>query len=67
MREMVEHFEFYPEAVRADKTGYFLIFESSEKGEEMGVACVKHFKKWKFRGQHMYMSFSGRGSALDGR
>lgn len=65
MRKMVEAFKFYPEAVRVDKTGYFVIFEASQKGEAMAEKCGKHFKKWKFRKQHMYMQFYARGSALD--
>lgn len=66
MRKMVEAFNFYPEALRADKTGYFLIFEASDKGERMAEECGIHFKKWKFRKQHMYPQFCARGTATNG-
>ena len=66
MRKMVETFDFYPEAVRADETGYFFIFEASDKGEEMAEKCGEHFKKWKFRKQHMYPQFCARGSVTGG-
>ena len=52
LRKMVEKVDFFPEAVRADKTGYFLIFETSESGERAAEKCCRYFKNWKFRKVH---------------
>ena len=63
---MVESFRFYPEAVRADQTGYFLVFEASEIGEKQSEKCCMHFQNWKFRKQRMHMTFCKIGSVVDG-
>jgi hypothetical protein len=63
---MTDQFKFYPEAIRADKTGYFLIFEASDKGEREAERFAKKFYKYRFRKAHMYPTFTKRGSAVEG-
>lgn len=62
---MMEKHGHHPEAVRADETGYYFIFEVSKKGEVGAEMCWELFRTWKFRTQKMHMHFSNRGTAMD--
>jgi hypothetical protein len=52
--------QFYPKQVRADKTGYFIVFESSVQGDSQAALCFERFQGRKFRNVLMKMEFIQR-------
>ena len=52
--------QFYPKQVRADKTGYFIVFESSVQGDSQAALCFERFQGREFRGVPMEMEFNRR-------
>lgn len=52
--------QFYPKQVRADKTGYFIVFESSVQGDSQAELCFERFQGRKFRNVPMKMEFIQR-------
>ena len=60
IKDMLEQEKFFPLAVRADRTGYFIVFESSYVGDKLAKECVKTFKDWSFRKVKMHMQLVER-------
>ncbi|KAE9368769.1 hypothetical protein N431DRAFT_346691 [Stipitochalara longipes BDJ] len=44
MKTMIEDDHFSPKHVRADQTGYFIVFESSVQGDSQAALCFEHFQ-----------------------
>lgn len=56
--------QFYPKQVRADKTGYFIVFESSVQGDSQAALCFERFQGRKFRDVPMKMEFNRRARQM---
>jgi hypothetical protein len=57
--------QFYPKQVRADETGYFIVFENSvQGGDSQAALCFERFQGREFRGVPMEMEFNWRARSL---
>jgi hypothetical protein len=56
--------QFYPKQVRADETGYFIVFESSVQGDSQAALCFERFQGRKFRDVPMKMEFIQRARQM---
>lgn len=64
LKKMVNEYNFFPLAVRADSIGYYIIFESSDQANKIATACFNRFKSTRFRGQKMNMKLYKTGEGL---
>ena len=60
MKTMIENAHFSPKHIRADRTGYFIIFESCVQGDNHAALCFEHFQGKEFRGRSMKMELNRR-------
>lgn len=60
MKTMIENAHFSPKHIRADQTGYFIIFESCIQGDNHAALCFEHFQGKEFRGRSMKMELNRR-------
>jgi hypothetical protein len=60
MKTMIENAHFSPKCIRADQTGYFIIFESSTQGDNHAALCFERFQGKEFRGISMKMELNRR-------
>jgi hypothetical protein len=60
MKTMVENAHFSPKHIRADETGYFIVFESSVQGDSQAALCLEHFQGKVFNGNQMEMELHRR-------
>jgi hypothetical protein len=60
LKVMVEQKMFFPKAVKADRTGYFIVFESNHNADKLARECVETFKDWSFRRIKMHIKLVER-------